>query len=592
MSKFKMITGNVEKLILKDIFGLSSNSLSMTIERKVALDNEQIQKDIGRTVFFANNVSHENVTQRFVRSFNDNNKEGMNIYTQGDWDAGNYSIDTIRALDESPFTIRMVIAEQLMEKNLDSSNFSKNARVAFLNDQGTPCGLCLTLLRDDSDENVPVDERSFNYAVTIIQNVAGLPKDRTITYISHPSLFTANRTVDEIDTNDVLKIIREKLDSADLFDAIQPILLNKEIASKKEFDYFFTCAVPNTNCNTMLKRLDSCSNDEEKTQFCQSLTDLRTINHGYFFSYFNKLTMEQIDAKNLIAQVTILKNFSPEVLETLSTIIKTESSERSSALFADIRTANEKHQKNILGIKIGSENILNKKIADIKNNSPEMELAFNQSPYKRNKGNLNGLFGAIVVIVAVIVAAALFASPLGIFTLPLATAVFGAIALGAAIVGIFTGKKAFDKERSVSNYITQRDSDISNEKIRTKNEKETNLGIAKQKFNKTIEQIIAGYIPKADPNEDLEETDSIEKLYSRSFGTSPSQSTPRSDRDTEEDSISITSEKGFYQRSKNTSSSFSSTNNFTSRKNLTPLARAVGESDNEVSDDEIYSPKN
>ena len=67
--------------------------------------------------------------------------------------------------------------------------------LTYVDDNHINCAIAISHLRDDSEESIPEEKRHQNFAACIIRNIQGLPKDREVLYIAHPSLLA------EIDVN-------------------------------------------------------------------------------------------------------------------------------------------------------------------------------------------------------------------------------------------------------------------------------------------------------------------------------------------------------------------------------------------------------
>jgi hypothetical protein len=139
---------------------------------------------------------------------------------------------------------------------------------------------------------------------------------------------------------------------------------------------------------------------------------------------------------------------------------------------------------------------------------------------------------SILTLAALIIDAVYFASPLCIFTLPIAAGIFGSIAFGSFMVGLFTGKSINNQERSVSDYIKRRDDALEVAHA----DKASKLQEAENEFNANIMVLMT--TPPPNPSETHSANDLFFRSNPSSSKLSDAMTTERSTPSAADDSIS------------------------------------------------------
>lgn len=274
---------------------------------------DQIVRDIPRIAFFSDRPDRQSfldISNLFKDTFDDFNRNVENSYTQGDWYAGGYTIRLIPYFkDDTVSILQADILKAAGKAEKHTAHFSID--VAYLDDQGVPCGVSLSLLRDDSNLDIAEARRPFRYAITMIRNVADVLDKREVTYIAHPDLYmqTADKgeigaTVDQY--SPFLNMLKVQLNSKTLFNALSPIFKADGLADKDRFDTLHACILPGATANHMINRLLSLQDDHAKRQFRDHLLALRKIAQGRFSKLFFEMTPDSLTTVDLCKRIDIL----------------------------------------------------------------------------------------------------------------------------------------------------------------------------------------------------------------------------------------------------------------------------------------------
>lgn len=509
MRKLYVVQGNYETIVTKALEQFLPNIVTPSSNGNDEL--LQLEKDLHRTAYFSEKLSTKEIQEKLVQELK---KFPNNIVNQGDLDGRIYSLKRLPTSNTEPMPIA---STKLLASDCDETVYN-GIHLNYINENNISCALSLELIRDDTNTDLAIEDRPFHCAITIIENVLAPIQDRKITFIVDENLARPDLHNAEISADESLKTIENSLKCPLLFGALKEILSSKFNISKDNFDQLRTCILNNINSFHFIKRLSACKDSNEIESFLKYVRVLQKIRvehiNSALMNYFSSQSIEQLSTKDFIDQVKALENISPKNLIALLATLPDESPENISRLFTEIQNANIKSEKNALGINIGINNQLKKDIEFLKSNRPDMEFAANQSFIDRNRANINGLAVSLLIMTAVVVAAALFASPLGIFTIPLATAAFGLIALGSFIVGVFNGKKIYDTQSSVNQYVSHRDEEISHLEDNALTNQNNKLNKENDKYNEDIAQFIKNH--KTTNENDLDEPSSISDLFSQS----------------------------------------------------------------------------
>ena len=148
---------------------------------------EQVEKDLHRTPYVS--YSHNVAQIKDILRKEDRFTEETRSFTQGDFDGGSLALTCTKMGYKFLHGIGRAGAEG------SETSFIDDIRIAYLDDNGVPCALAISYLRDDpspeteiSPNDPPVAQRKRNFVVGIIRGTNYAPNDRQVTVIAHPTL--------------------------------------------------------------------------------------------------------------------------------------------------------------------------------------------------------------------------------------------------------------------------------------------------------------------------------------------------------------------------------------------------------------------
>lgn len=178
MPTFKKFTGNYPTVI--DAIDLPKVFYDKSKSRDAY--NQVVEVDVPRGSYINFNGKVQNIIERLTDT--QHLKDEDLSYTQGNfWGSiftgmsiqlhGNYTSTTMKAGEEGTL-----------------KNYTNDLAFTYIDDEGNLCGLSIWYLRDDSDQNIPVDKRSLPFTVAVIKNVNQAPQKREVTYFTHHSFLS------------------------------------------------------------------------------------------------------------------------------------------------------------------------------------------------------------------------------------------------------------------------------------------------------------------------------------------------------------------------------------------------------------------
>lgn len=200
-------------------------------------NQHQIKIDLPRICYFSEHLSTETLKNRLLTEFFDNTLS--NAFYQGDFEGALTEI-YIKSL---PCYVEAITLEGMAP--------FKTLRVCYVDANDKLCGVSFSIMADLSG----LEPRPWHYAISIVRNVADIPANRRVTYITDTALLSPDVIAEDIANTDILKCIEETLQSSTLFSVIQPMISNGNFTSKEAFDSLQTCLKANCNSFDSVRKL-------------------------------------------------------------------------------------------------------------------------------------------------------------------------------------------------------------------------------------------------------------------------------------------------------------------------------------------------
>lgn len=248
MPQFKLITSNYSNVVklLLPLFG--------DPDFDHAKNKIQIKKDLSRTPYFSQYLSTDDIKKRLEHEFFSHK---TNSFDQGSFMGGilhTYTATTLRYLEFLPQTTYF---------NIDPTDINRYILLCYVNDKNELCGFGLEIIADEV-KNPP--SQKFHYGFVIYKNITSPPEQRTVILVADDKLLESTIVSEEIPTTDVLKILKEQLESDVLFEALTPIFMGGgENISKPAFDRLVACTyLGNRNSYQTILKLNTLYKEYQK----------------------------------------------------------------------------------------------------------------------------------------------------------------------------------------------------------------------------------------------------------------------------------------------------------------------------------------
>ncbi|MDP3270133.1 MAG: hypothetical protein Q8M40_13930 [Legionella sp.] len=180
MGKIVEYTGNYVEVI--KALNLSEGFYSEQETKKLYTD--EIEKDLGRTDFFSLKSSRAELQNRIRR---ETDAQTHFSYAQGNFDG--------RIFSKPLMGFQPGILLQMADK-ADDPYFTKTIGLNYVDDKGIQCGFAISAYRNDSNLDIPSQEREYFYIITRIENVNLEPEKRKVTVISNISDIANHESAD------------------------------------------------------------------------------------------------------------------------------------------------------------------------------------------------------------------------------------------------------------------------------------------------------------------------------------------------------------------------------------------------------------
>ena len=229
MPDFKLISSNFAKLHLSDqkIYTLEKN-------------RNDLAMDLPRTSYFAKDLTVQAIKERLTAEFFSGGRN--NVYLQGGIDGG-----TLKLLTLDYYTNTVV--PYLSATRISTTDVVDEIRVCYLNDHDVLCGFSIQIFQD-------VESKAFHYALAVYRDITNLPEEREVTCIVDPILLNKDLKAQNLPAANILNVLKEKLQSTVLYEAIASIIANQPIASKEAFDELNTRLSTNENGYELIQLLN------------------------------------------------------------------------------------------------------------------------------------------------------------------------------------------------------------------------------------------------------------------------------------------------------------------------------------------------
>lgn len=212
MPNFKVISGNFAELY-------------PTEQKEYSLEENKadLAKDLPRTCYFAENLTKEEIKKRLETQFFSDGKK--NVFRQGAIDGGMLKWSTTDHYHNA-------VVPYVSNAGIFTTEVVDQIRVCYVNDHDVLCGFSIQIFQDLNSQS----PTTFHYALAIYQDITNLPEERNVTYIVDPTLLNKNLDAQNLPATKVLNVLKEKLQSTVLYEAIAPIIASQHVASKAAFD--------------------------------------------------------------------------------------------------------------------------------------------------------------------------------------------------------------------------------------------------------------------------------------------------------------------------------------------------------------------
>lgn len=252
------------------------NPLNMTEEEIAAISKEPYYALHEETVYYYNLENDPKIITIPVTSFNESNhkfkiKTINNLFPQEINVVKAASIDELlklestvgislenkgKLIDENKplswrqgistglhFTTRTIrrshkkkFAEEIQFKSIEEFGFT------FIDDDEKLSSFSVSILRDNSDESIPVDQRKYNLNAVVIKDITAAPDDRTVTFFSDTDLITeefvprkSNTRKSKISGNFLFEQIAKSVNSVTINQLIKDIFTKDGLISIDNF---------------------------------------------------------------------------------------------------------------------------------------------------------------------------------------------------------------------------------------------------------------------------------------------------------------------------------------------------------------------
>ncbi len=204
MPQFKKFSGNYVDVI--NTLGLPPAFYSP--QANVEEYDEQIAKDLTRTSYLS--LVHDvDYMKQQLRDRSHLSGDALS-YSQGNFDGGVFTDSHIKT-SSMYMDVAMLSS---MEGTVDGA--FNGLRIAYIDDAGRNCAIAISYLRNDPDPEkgeviLPVAERKRFFSVVIIKDTTLAPKDRMVTYLSHPAFLTEEvaKKGQELSTQAIQEVIAQ-----------------------------------------------------------------------------------------------------------------------------------------------------------------------------------------------------------------------------------------------------------------------------------------------------------------------------------------------------------------------------------------------
>lgn len=281
---FKKITGNYVELVNK--LGLSNSFYKNSGKDKY---QEDLKKDISRLAGMINFRSSLKELQESLLDIS--HLENVFSYTQGDF--------TASSLSPSYFMENFYVnnhGENIVEAAVMRGEDSPMDYIGmcYRNNTGVNYGITISYIRDDSNLEIPEENRPRPLTVTIIKNPNLAPENRTVTYLSDTSLLNAATMAhaEDLASDNVLYEVAtaigspESPDTHKLMTLLGGVIVNDRLSI--------------TGFRELKNRLSSAHNldnrDEKKVQFAALVAQLnQKFPDNTISAYYENLSLTDVD---------------------------------------------------------------------------------------------------------------------------------------------------------------------------------------------------------------------------------------------------------------------------------------------------------
>ncbi len=262
MPDFKVISDNLAELY-------------PTLYQNIGLekDKDALERDLSRTRYFAENQTKKDIKERLKREFFGDGKE--NTYLQGGIDGG---------------MLKLLTSEHYYNLPNQEKEVVDQIRVCYVNDHDVLCGFSIQIFQDLKSQS----PTTFHYALSVYQGVTNFPEQRKYTHIVDPILLNKDLNAQNLPANEILNLLKEKLQSTVLYEAIAPIITSQHFASKAAFDEL------NDNLRINENGYDQI---QELNQYRQQLN---TIRHSEKDNALNQSFLKRHDENFLLITASVI----------------------------------------------------------------------------------------------------------------------------------------------------------------------------------------------------------------------------------------------------------------------------------------------